>query len=387
MSVARVRDFQVRGAASYSPNGSFRLDWSDVPPLNLGHTYARFVELALDVTWANATGGALSVPEYVGRNVIQYLRCEIPGGHRFISFADQAGADMAKLVWAVTGETTPGPGVVTVGAGGTAVGRYKLFLPIGFLPGSIEPDDYNVPLAELTKAPIEGNWANGAANGDFDAATAGVTIQSATLRATVHLLARPELRVGPYLSWRTQRLSGIEERILAADHVAHAIAELPIQTHAAGTSLTEVFVPTTRTSVNLLAFDGVPVIEQVASADLVSGFDTSLADPSSRLGAFEGGTCRFLPIYGPERRRHKVTQQGSARINPHLRLVGTPTTPKVGMVLSRLLDGRNLAASLDAIGVPGDRGKLRATPKTFTKTALDPNSGPGGVQRLPAKVE
>lgn len=388
MSVERVRRFQVRGAQSYSANGTGRLDFNDLTPLALGHTYVRWVELAIDVTFASASG-AKTVVEPQLHNVIKSLKCGIPGGHTFFDLSTQAGESLYKATWIVGGIRPESPGDLSVGAGGSASARVKLMLPLGYLPGAANPDDFNVPLRELQKgqAAIEFTWANGAAGGDFDATAGGtgdVTITSAQIRAaTAVLIARPEASVGPYLTWKQQLLSGLEERPLAANMILLAMLEVPTQNGPGANALTEVFVTAAgRTLVDELSFDGVNVIEQVAAADLITVANRRMKTAADRITQHEAGTTEVLPIYvSPS---GKITHVPSSRDNPILKLQGTTTTPRIVMVMARMVDARAVDNSAQLLGVAVPEGGGVA--KSLTKTDVDARSGAGAFYRLRRKL-
>lgn len=392
MSVERIRRFQVRGAQQYSQGGEFRLDFADIPPLALGQTYVRWLELAVDVRWNNATAGALNVPAAIGFNVIKSLKCAVPGGHTFLDLASQAGEALFKGQWIASGKLPESPGTVAVGAGGTADARYKVRIPLGYLDGALEPDDYNVPLRELQSqgAAVEGVWANGEVGGDFDVGGGGVTLVAASTRirsATIVMIARPEARVGPYLTIKLQRLAGPEERPTAGNMLVHNMIELNTPPTVAANRLTETFLAAAaRTEVESLEFDGVAVREKVAAADLITIFNRKAATADDRITAHEAGTTRALPIYTPDEAFAKATHKPSSREHPLLKLAGDGTiaNPRILMILSRMVDDRAEAESANAIGVQVDPGKSVA--KTASKTVLDRQSGAGAFFRMPRKL-
>jgi hypothetical protein len=390
MSVERVRRFQVRGAQSYRQNGEFRLDFNDIQPLALGHTYVRAVELAVDVTWANASAGAVNVPAAVGHNVIKTLKAAVPGGHVFFDLGSQAGEALFKGQWIASGKLPESPGTVAVGAAGTATARYKIRIPIGYLDGALEGDDYNVPLRELQRAgvAIEGTWANGETGGDFDIGGGAVTLNVATAirSAVVELIARPEVRVGPYLTWKLQRLAGAEERPTAGNMIVHNFVELPTPAYdaAAASRLTETFLSAAaRTEVEELSFDGVNVRESVAVADLITIFNRKAQTADDRITQHEANTTRAIPIYTPAESLAKITHKPSSREHPMLKLGGTATTPRLLMIMSRMVDDRATMESSNALGVQAAGGGVA---KTASKTELDRKSGAGAYFRMPRKL-
>lgn len=392
MSVERVRRFQVRGAQGFANGGEFRLDFNDVPVLSLGHTYVRWVELAIDIRWANSGAGAETVPEPLAHNVLRQLQCRIAGGHTFFDFASQAGEALLKAQWLLSGTRAESPGDAVVGAGGTLDQRYKILIPIGYLFGAAEGDDYNVPLKELQKgqASIECNWANGGAGGEFDdtaGATGEVTItaaNSSVRRATIVMIARPEARVGPYLTFKSQVLAGVEERPLTGNHVVHLLAEVPTSSTVVANRRAEQFIGVARTSCTQLDFDGVNVVEGVDAPELVTLWNRKATTAVDRITQHEAGTTEALPIYSPHVNFAKVTHKPSSREHPVLRLEGTPATPRLLYVMSRLLDERAEADSAQLMGVAYDPALSSA--KTLAKTELAASSKAGAYYRLPRKL-
>lgn len=390
MTVERTRKFQIRGAQQFTNNGEFRLDFNDLSPLSIGHTSVRWIELAVDVRWANATAGPLVIPENIGHNIIRSIQCRVPGGHTFFDLSSQAGESLLKSIWQRSGSRPESPGDVTVGAAGVFNARYKIILPIGYLFGAIEPDDYNVPLKELQRgqASVEIQWANGAAGGDFDAGAGGCTVTAANTQvrqATVLLIARSEQRVGPYLTYKQQLMSGLEERPLTANHVVHQVVEIPTANPPGATALTEVFVTAAgRTQVDEFSFDGVNVVEQVPAADLITVSNRKMKTAADRITQHEAGTTEVLPIYTSPTDAAKSTHAPSSREHPNLRMLGTTATPRLVYVLSRLVDDRAFMESASKLGVQADPSTAQA--KTVTKTALDRRSGAGAFFRLPRKI-
>jgi hypothetical protein len=390
MSVERIRRFQVRGDRSFASNGEFRLDFNDVPVLSLGHTYVRWVELAIDVLWANAGGAPAVVPEPIGMNILRQIQCRIAGGHTFVDMASQAGEGLYKAIWQTEGKRGESPGNATVPAGGTVAVRYKVCIPIGYLFGAAEGDDYNVPLKELQKgqASIECNWANGAAGGDFDTGAGVVTVTAASTavrRATIVMIARPEARVGPYLTYKQQVLAGVEERPLTGNHVVHYLGELPNHTGlAAASRLTEQFIGVARTTITQLDFDGVNVVESIDAPDAITLWNRKAKTAVDMLTQHEAATTEILPIYSPHCEYAKVTHKPSSREHPVLRLEGTPATPRLLYVLSRLLDERAEAESAQLMGVAADHAA--STAKSIAKTEVSRESKAGAFYRLPRKL-
>lgn len=390
MSVERTRRFQVRGAQQYTPGGEVRLDFNDLSPLSLGHTYVRWVELAVDVRF-NSAAGAATVPEPVAHNIIKSIKCGFAGGHTFFDLSSQAGEALFKAIWIANGKRPESPGDIAVGAGGVANARLKVMLPIGYLYGALEPDDYNVPLRELQRgqASIEIQWANGAAGGDFDTGGGDLTVVGGGVtqirQATVVMIARPEARVGPYLTYKTQVLSGVEERPLAANHVLHHLIEIPTANGPGASALTEVFVTAAgRTQVDELSFDGINVVEQVPAADLITVYNRRAATAADRITQHEAGTTEALPIYSPATSDAKITQLPSSRDHPNLKVAGSTATPRILMVLSRLVDDRAFTNSASLMGVQAD--PMNSVAKTSTKTDLPRSSGAGAFMRLPRKL-
>lgn len=390
MSVERSRRFQVRGAVQYAPGGELRLDFNDISPLSLGHTYVRWIELAVDVRFASAGGGNKTVPEPIAHNLIKSVRCGIPGGHTFFDLSSQAGESLLKALWMASGVRPESPGDLTVPGGGTLDTRLKIMLPLGYLPGAAEPDDFNVPLRELQRgqASIEINWANGDVGGDFDVGGGEVTVVASHTRirqATIVMIARPEARVGPYLTWKQQLLSGLEERPLAANHVLHHLLEIPTANGPGANARTEVFITAAgRTQVDELSFDGINTREQVPAADVITQWNRKARTAGDRITQHELGTTEVLPIYSPASEAAKITHLPSAKDHPNLRVLGSLTTPRVIMVLSRLVDDRAFMDSTAYMGVQADPAAAEA--KTLTKTALLRSSGPGAYFRVPRKL-
>ena len=383
MAVDILNRFQVRNAATYSALGQFRLDFNDVVPINQGESYIRWIELALSVTYANAsTTGTIPMQQIA--NVIKSLRC-VSGGHEFLNLTERAGECLYKGLWAAQAVQPENPGGTSVTGSGTATVRFKLLIPIGYLPGAADPDDYNVPLAELqsNQAAIEGTWANGATGGEFDGGSGKVTISAASMTATVCMIARGEKRTAAYLTWKLQSLAGREERPTAGNMFLHHLIELP----DAPAGITETFVTAAgRTQVDELSFDGVRIIDQVLSDDLISDWNRKAFTAVDRLTAHSLGTTQFLPLYSPHVAMgdgHKAGQKPSSRAHPKLKVAGTDTTPTVLMIMSRLLDGRSEAESAAAIGVENyDPAKSKA--KGLSKTAIDPRSPV--YRRVPRKL-
>lgn len=395
MSVERTRRFLIRGNQTYQASGDFRLDFNDVPVLALGHTYVRWVELALDINWLNTNAAAQTVPEPIAHNVLKSLQARISGGHVFYDHATQAGQALMTELWQTSGIRPESNGDAVVPGSGTNGGvlttRMKFCVPIGYLFGAAEGDDYNVTLKELQKgqASLEFVWANGAVGGNFDTATGApgtVSIQSASIRAaTIVMIARPEARVAPLLTRKTQVLSGVEERPLTANHVVHYMGEMPTWDSAtAANRRTEVFITTGRTLIQQLDFDGVNVVENVYSQDAITIWNRKASTAVDRIGQLEAGAAEVLPIYSPSVDFGKVTHKPSSREHPVLKLEGTPTTPRLLIVMSRLLTDTNTAESANLMGVAYDDSASVA--KTLSKTDLDRKSGNGAFNRLPRKL-
>ena len=389
MTIERTRRMNIRSGQAHSDGGTFRIDFKDLPKIAMGHTYVRWIELAVDVRWANATGAPVVVPEPIGHNVVANLQCKIAGGHTFLELGRQAGSTLYKACHALSGKRGETPGDVSVPAGGVFNARYKVIVPIGYLPGAADPDDFNVPLAELqeNQVAIEGVWAS---SGDFNTGAGGVTITSANTqirRATAVMVARNELRAAPLLTWKLQLLSGTEERPTCGNHFVHSLLEIPQWATGGGAAaLTETFVGTARTQVESFTFDGVSVVDLVDSPDLITVFNRKTYGTDDMLTQHEAGTTEFLPIYSAPTEAVKSTYKPSSVEHPNLVLVGTPATPLVLMVMSRLNTDRNVGTTAEAVGLEGfDTSKAPA--KTLTKTALPIESGAGAFERMPRLLQ
>jgi len=378
-------------------NGGFSIDLSQIPPINGqagGVSYVTKLHLRVDVTIANASGGAVVPGDAHVFDVLESLRLEIPGRPPLIDLSTRAGSSWYRLMRAVGGKRpmqANNGGSLSINNGASLAIRLHIPLRLEF-PGSINPGDAWIPLAHLREgAQLRGSWGDAAATGW---GPAGVTITAAStqLTCTAELIELPEYRVPAWLEIKQLDQPGLDNDVFGlAGRVLHHLVEIPTQ---AGGQVADTVITDANRDLIDFQVDGRYVVERVDAREKIADWDQELAASLAEYFEHEAGTSNFVPILFPPNNRaqggYKVTQLPVCRGNPHLRVTGTLTTVRLIAFMSHLNTSRAVLDSVRDAQIPVPSGLTAETmgsylaPKTVSKD--DAPKGSMGASRLPAKL-
>lgn len=386
----QLRELQVRGASSYSSEGTAKIPINEIEPVGAvpdGVTYLQAILLTIDYVITENNTSAQTLEEKRALDVIQRIFLRVPGEEEgaIYDLSTNAGSKLYNFLHCVNGRRPRGPnggGNVSVAKGTTTNVRIKLLIPFNF-PTMAKPDEFEWPVDLLQGASLELKWAAGATV--FGAAQ---PVTSGSIQAHAILIERDEFRVPVRFCVKNEVLSGVNEKVPCAGKVLLGLLEVQDNGDAV---LTEEELPDAERNDLSLIIDGHHFTQKVDFIDQVELWNaTAPVTRDDELAQVEGNLTPFVPLVWPALFGGRSSYAPLPKKDPKYVVTGTELTPELIVWTSALNTRRAVMDQLTAADVEIPAGMTQEnahgylTAKSASKDTV--KRGAAGAARMAIRL-